>query len=634
MPGQRGVLLADDVGLGKTAVGAIVAGIYAGSGFRVRILAPNAPMARRWLSELVSHREVLEDLGYRYQVSDRIRNLHDGRIAISTHGKSVKSGKLGCDLLIVDEAHRAKNEGSVFAQQLRQKQEEIGAVLILTATPFSIAPTELSRMLRLVGATADVADRIVKAGDALRVLWNGKFAGLDFAEELAAACSAAIEAIRPYVIRHGVATLPDDEQALFGDTQVFPFESRAATARQLEILIRADRIFMLGKRTGSWPMTRTNDPRFHVGWRQLQKDLDTVDHDGTRAPIEREVQQRHIQKVRALLDEEVDHPKMLVTEERVLSIVRSGERVVLFCDYHETARELALHLGKRLREQLPFEKAKLPGWAARYPYAAQLQADGSLQERARAGFLSWLASEGMLAQITSWLPRRPRTSHEWAAMLAATPSRPDVPQSCPTTIAREVEYLWNRVRESSSSRILFAMEGAPLPGAVLAAQRIVAVTDAPSKIDDKARAIFHPGSPDTVLSLFNSPFGPDVLVVTDAFSEGFDLHRYCRHIIHYELDPSPMRTIQRNGRLRRVDCWAAKTGKPLFIGYPVFRGTRDERLVAIMQRRLTQFDLLLGGIGGDIHTEATDLESLRSQEEVLDVVRKKLAKRARRLCVV
>jgi ERCC4-related helicase len=89
-------------------------------------------------------------------------------------------------------------------------------------------------------------------------------------------------------------------------------------------------------------------------------------------------------------------------------------------------------------------------------------------------------------------------------------------------------------------------------------------------------------------------------------SEGFDLHRYCRHIIHYELDPSPMRTIQRNGPVRRVDCWAARTGKPLVIGYPVFRGTRDERLVETMQRRLTQFDLLLGGIGSDIQKEASD----------------------------
>lgn len=44
-----------------------------------------------------------------------------------------------------------------------------------------------------------------------------------------------------------------------------------------------------------------------------------------------------------------------------------------------------------------------------------------------------------------------------------------------------------------------------------------------------------------------------VLVTTDHLSEGVDLHRWCRHLIHYELDPSPIRTIQRNGRIRRID---------------------------------------------------------------------------------
>lgn len=37
------------------------------------------------------------------------------------------------------------------------------------------------------------------------------------------------------------------------------------------------------------------------------------------------------------------------------------------------------------------------------------------------------------------------------------------------------------------------------------------------------------GKPDIVLALFNSPFGPDVLVTTDRLSEGVDLHRCCRH---------------------------------------------------------------------------------------------------------
>lgn len=242
---QKGVLLADDVGLGKTAVGAYVAGVFAGSGFRVRILAPNAPMARRWLDEVRSHQAAMKDIGYRFEVSDRIRKLRERRIAISTHWRSVNSGKLACDLLIIDEAHRAKNDGSVFAQELRRQQDEIGSVLILTATPFSIAPAELARILGLVGAHQDVADMIYRAGNALDTLWRGKFSDPGFADELVRACSSAIDAIQPYVIRHGVATLSAIEQPLFGSTTFSSFASKTATEAQKEILIRADRTFAL-----------------------------------------------------------------------------------------------------------------------------------------------------------------------------------------------------------------------------------------------------------------------------------------------------------------------------------------------------------------------------------------------------
>lgn len=630
---QTGVLLADDVGLGKTAVGAFIAGVFAGRGFRVRILAPNAPMARRWLDELRSHQAVLRDFGYSFKVSDRIRKLRDRRIAISTHWRSVNSGKLACDLLIIDEAHRAKNDGSVFAQELRRQKDAIGSVLILTATPFSIAPAELARMLNLVGADQNVADLIYRAGDAMDTLWKGKFSDPGFADELVRACSLAIDAIQPYVIRHGVATLSALEQRLFGVTTVSPLASKTATEAQKEILIRADRTFALGKRTGSWSMTRTNDPRFHVGWSQLRKELEAVDHDGHGAQDERDVQQLHIRKIRALLAREGDHPKMVTTGDNVLAIVRDNERVVLFCDHHETARELALHLGRRLRDELPMKVAGHRPWEEAYSRACYFLAEGRAQGRALEGFLAWLSSDGITAQVASWLPGNARTAEQIAKALTTVTPRRAASRTGATSIAIEAEYLWNRIRQSSSSRQLFAMSGDSVTGSDLHAHRIVAVTEPPTRGNVTDRAIFHPGSPDTVLSLFNSPFGPDVLVATDAFSEGFDLHRYCRHIIHYELDPSPMRTIQRNGRLRRVDCWAARTGKPLMIGYPVFRGTRDERLVETMQGRLTQFDLLLGGIGSDIQKEASDMESRRRQDEVLDVARRRLSKRARVLCV-
>ncbi len=119
--------------------------------------------------------------------------------------------------------------------------------------------------------------------------------------------------------------------------------------------------------------------------------------------------------------------------------------------------------------------------------------------------------------------------------------------------------------------------------------------------------------PDTVIQVFSSPFGPAVLVVTDKLSEGIDLHNYCRHLIHYELDTSPIRTVQRNGRVRRVQSWAAVTGEKIRYAYPAFGGTRDQRLVDIMKKRVATFSLLLGGVS-DFADLDLDLTSSADEE--------------------
>ena len=60
---RHGVLLADDVGLGKTTVGALVAWIIACQDKRVRIYAPNEVLRRRWAEELERHVPMLKRLG-------------------------------------------------------------------------------------------------------------------------------------------------------------------------------------------------------------------------------------------------------------------------------------------------------------------------------------------------------------------------------------------------------------------------------------------------------------------------------------------------------------------------------------------------------------------------------------------
>ena len=70
---RRGILLADDVGLGKTTVAALVAWVVASAGERrgVRILAPNDVMMRRWEDELLSHVAILQECAPALDVDER-----------------------------------------------------------------------------------------------------------------------------------------------------------------------------------------------------------------------------------------------------------------------------------------------------------------------------------------------------------------------------------------------------------------------------------------------------------------------------------------------------------------------------------------------------------------------------------
>jgi hypothetical protein len=83
--------------------------------------------------------------------------------------------------------------------------------------------------------------------------------------------------------------------------------------------------------------------------------------------------------------------------------------------------------------------------------------------------------------------------------------------------------------------------------------------------------------------------------------------------------------MQRNGRVRRVNSWASITHKPIRYAYPAFLGTRDERLVQIMKKRIGSFSLLLGGAQHfDVDNVMDSDETWRSA--VMEKARKRLAK--------
>lgn len=121
---------------------------------------------------------------------------------------------------------------------------------------------------------------------------------------------------------------------------------------------------------------------------------------------------------------------------------------------------------------------------------------------------------------------------------------------------------------------------------------------------------------DAVFNGFNTPLLPDILVCTQVGQEGIDLHRYCRHIVHYDLGWNPATLEQRTGRTDRLGSMAMRernlalaalsngsvgsdevlSALPgLDIALPYLAGTYDERMYNRLRSRAQTFEILTGG---------------------------------------
>jgi superfamily II DNA or RNA helicase len=600
-----GVLLADDVGLGKTTVSALVAWVIACQDKRVRIYAPNEVLRRRWAEELERHVPMLRQIG---ASSDRIKQgdvgkLNAGRIQVATHHALVKSHDHGeqrtaCDLMIIDEAHRAKGDGSAFNQALRNLGDRAKRKLILTATPFSIRLTELEQLLQFVGASELEAVRRY-AGDLKRFYALGD--GHDVTTEskrLVSAARAAIDAFRPYIIRHCIDDLPASERMHFGADGPGHWEIPTTTATQddLSLLLRMDRLLQLTQqRTGE----RRNDPRFHVGWQHVSTEIDRASE---RAADDADlVVLTHINNAKMSLSARraTTHPKIAAVSDAIRPVLDAGEKVLVFCHHRATASELLRALESSLRAEVvsqsgPPEKVWRAAWKSLLPDEDSLVTP----------IIDWLCTPGLRWQVGGWLAEPAGNAQSLADQLKRI--RPRNASSRVATIFEAANTLTKALLDTQSTSTLSLLKTIAKGQQTFGGK----ISHFPGRLDDGLRVMgawdhdghaerpktLYTGKPDIVLAIFNSPFGPDVLVSTDRLSEGVDLHRCCRHLIHYELDPSPVRTLQRNGRVRRVGSWAAMTNQPICYAYPTFGGTRDEKAVEVMKQRINAFGLLLGGV--------------------------------------
>ena len=119
------------------------------------------------------------------------------------------------------------------------------------------------------------------------------------------------------------------------------------------------------------------------------------------------------------------------------------------------------------------------------------------------------------------------------------------------------------------------------------------------------------------------PLMPEVPICTSVGQEGIDLHRYCRHVVHYDLAWNPAVMEQRTGRTDRIGCKALRERKSLMsedifleIGVPFLAGTYDERMYEQLRLRAQTFEVLTGGDMAAENAEGNDLDEGHGDESM------------------
>ncbi len=251
-PVSKGVLLADEVGLGKTIeAGLAICQHWAERRRRILVITP-ASIRKQWALELEDKfhlpTQVLDAKTYRQARNDGNPNpfVHDGVVICSLHFASNRATEIKpiqWDLVVIDEAHKLRNayrQSNRMGQKIRWALEDRRKVLV-TATPLQ------NSLLELYGLSTIIDEYIFGDLPSYRTQYVNVGGNLDeLRERLRSFCtrtlrSQVVEYIR-YTERR-LITRPfkptDQEHKLYeavseflkrDDTYALPYQQRHLTA--------------------------------------------------------------------------------------------------------------------------------------------------------------------------------------------------------------------------------------------------------------------------------------------------------------------------------------------------------------------------------------------------------------------
>ncbi|CAJ9335776.1 SNF2 family helicase [Burkholderia pseudomallei] len=209
-PLSRGVILADEVGLGKTIeAGLVISQRWAERRRRILIIVP-ANLRKQWHQELQDKFSlqglILESKNYNALRKSERQNpfLTSFEPVICSYqfakSKAKDIKEIEWDLVVFDEAHRLRNvykTSNVIAKTLKDALVHVHSKVLLTATPLQ------NSLLELYGLVSMIDERVFGDIDSFRVQFTAQgkdqaYGGLR--ERLAAVCKRTLrQQVQPYV---------------------------------------------------------------------------------------------------------------------------------------------------------------------------------------------------------------------------------------------------------------------------------------------------------------------------------------------------------------------------------------------------------------------------------------------------
>lgn len=163
-PFSKGVVLADEVGLGKTIEAGLVLCQYWATGkHKVLVVCP-ASLRKQWEAELLDKfgipSEILDTKNYNAYQREGKNPLSPKRAIICSYNFAAKHKEQillhGFDVAVIDEAHKMRNVYRTSAKTSAEVRDALCGVkkLLLTATPFQ------NSLMELYGLTSIIDDRL------------------------------------------------------------------------------------------------------------------------------------------------------------------------------------------------------------------------------------------------------------------------------------------------------------------------------------------------------------------------------------------------------------------------------------------------------------------------------------------